>query len=97
MDLSPDVVPVQFDADVFLALPVCFEIVVRPDGVDEMLRVFLPDILYPEVVNYESELDWAPFMFPQSRYQLALIVVLIVALRVETLFQQLLGEDAGLG
>ena len=92
MDLSPDVVPIQFNADVFLALPVCFEIIVRPDSVEEMLRVLLPDVLYTEIVNYKRELNWTPLVFPQPWYQLALIVALLV----EPLFQQLLGEDTGL-
>ena len=43
--MPSDVIPVEVDTDVFLALPVCFKIVVRLDCVDEVLYVFLADIL----------------------------------------------------
>ena len=57
VDLPSNVIPVELDVNIFIAFPVCFEIVVSVDCVDEVLCVFLFDILDSEVIDYECELD----------------------------------------
>jgi hypothetical protein len=48
---------------------------------------------YPEVVNYEAENDTAPDVTPESWRVLALVVSLFG----ESLLEELVGDDAGLG
>ena len=93
MHLSADVIPGQLDADVLFALPVGLDVVVSADGVDEMLGMLLPDILDSEVINYQSELDWAPFVEPESVDKGALVV----PPRVETFLEQFLRQNPCLG
>ena len=52
MDLPAHVVPVELDADVFGACPVFCEVLVRADGVDEMLGMLPSDVLHAEVINH---------------------------------------------
>ena len=93
MDLASNVVPVELDADVFLAFPILFEIVMCFGCVYEVLCVFLADILGSEIFDNECKLGWAPFVFPESWYDGALVV----APFVEAGFEELPGEDASLG
>ena len=88
-----DVVPVELGADVFLALPILFKVVMCPYRVNEVLCVFLADILDSEIVDNECELYWAPFVFPESWYDGALEIAPVV----EAGFEELLGKYAGLG
>ena len=83
MDSSPFVVPVECDADVFLARPVGCDLVlliVREDA-HKMMDVLFPYILYTEIVHDEGERDWPRHMRSQARNLWALKVVM----RVETL------------
>jgi hypothetical protein len=40
--------------------------------------MFFTDILNPEVVDYQCEPYWSPFVFPKSWHELALVVAVIV-------------------
>ena len=66
MDLSSRVVPVKGDANVFVPFPDCFDVVVSPDGVNEVLRVFFANIFDTEIINDKRELYRALFVFPET-------------------------------
>ena len=65
MDLPALVVPIYNDANISSAFPFGCEGVVffkRCLGVEGM---FFADILDSEIINYQCELQWAPFMQPK--------------------------------
>ena len=85
MHLSALVVPIKCDANVSLAVPFAGEGVVFFQRSFEMKGVFFANVLDSEVINYQSKLHWAPFVRPQSRDKLALIVAMLVQLFFEKL------------
>ena len=52
--------------------------------------MFFADIFHPEVVDNQCELDWVPFVAPESWYQLALVI----ASFVESFFQQFIRQKS---
>ena len=42
--------------------------------------MFIADLFHSEVVDYQCELDWAPFVTPESWDQLALVIPSFVEL-----------------
>mmetsp|Transcript_14926 Transcript_14926/g.34660 ORF Transcript_14926/g.34660 Transcript_14926/m.34660 type:complete len:283 (+) Transcript_14926:1156-2004(+) len=92
MDLALEVVPLEVNTDVFLALPIFCNFVVGLENVDEVLCVFLANILHSEVINDEGELDGSPLVEPEAVDDGALVV----AVGLEAFLEQFLCEDAGL-
>ena len=66
------------------------DFVVFFEGLFEMECVFFADIFHSEVVDNQCDLDWAPFVAPESWYQLALVI----ASFVESFFQQFICQKS---
>ena len=66
--------------------------VVVPQGLDQILRLFLPNLLYPKVVYYWGETDWPPLVCPECWRTFTFVIILVV----QTLLRQLLGNDSGM-
>ena len=52
--------------------------------------MFFADTFHAEIVDYEGELDWSPFVLPKAWHQLALVVTAFV----ESLLKQFIGQQA---
>jgi hypothetical protein len=57
-----------------------------------MLRVLLPDILHPEIVDDKGEADGTGVVLPETWCRLALAVAMLG----ESFFEQQLGDDTSL-
>ena len=64
---------------------------VAEDG-HEVVNMLFANVLYSKIINAKSEGNWAPSVCPKAWYK----CVLVVSLCVESLFQQLLGEESRL-
>ena len=65
-------IPVHCNSQVTRTTPVFFHFVVFLKDFDEMVDVFLTDVLNAKIVNYEGEPDGPSFMFPISWRDFAL-------------------------
>ena len=65
---------------------------VAEDG-HEVVNVLFANVLYSKIIYAKSEGNWAPCVSPKAWYK----CVLVVAFCVESLLQQLLGEESRLG
>jgi hypothetical protein len=72
------VIPIQCDDDVSSSVPFECDFVVFFEGLFEMECMFFAGIFHSEVVDYYCELDWAPFVTPESWDQLALVITYFV-------------------
>jgi hypothetical protein len=61
IDCTFDVIPSESDVDakVETASPVCSDLILGRENVEEMLRVFATDVFHPKVINDKTERDWA--------------------------------------
>ena len=87
MHLPSLVVPIECDANVSLVVPFAGEGLVFLQRSFEMKGVFFTNVLDFEIINYKSKPHLAPFVRPQSRDELALIVAMLV----QSCFKQLVG------
>ena len=87
MDLPALVVPIERDSNVSSAFPFGCDGVVFFQCCLEMEGMFFANVLHSEVINYQSKLHCAPFVQPQSRDKLALIVAMLV----QSFFEELIG------
>lgn len=78
------VVPIKNNADVPASCPISAHLVVLCDDSLKMLGVFTPEVFYSKFVDDKGELDWSPFVHPQSRDKFALKVTIFI----ETFFKQ---------
>ena len=86
MDAAIWVVPLEGDPNEFIPLSqfpkVVRHLVVLFHYIQQMLGMLFSNILYPKVINYKSEADWAPFMCPQAGG----ILTLVIPRRIEPFF-----------
>ena len=87
VNLSLGVVPVKGDASVMRAGPVCGDLVVFSEDLEEMLRVFFSAVFDTKIVRHKGELDGMPFVGPESRDELTLAVAMLV----EVFFEEFIG------
>ncbi len=86
-------VQVQGEPNIFLALPVCGDVIVFFEHANQMFCMLFAYILHPKIVHHEGELNGTPFVGPQTGDNF----VMEVALLVEALLEKLLGNDPRLG
>jgi hypothetical protein len=92
VDLVIAVVPVQRNIDVTFSSPIRSYLVVLFEGVLEVESMLGANVLDAEVVNDKGELYWAMIMLPETGDELALVVTVLV----ESLLEELVGEETGL-
>ncbi len=63
------------------------------ENIAEMVEVFYPNILYPKVINYETELDGMPFVVPEVWGG----VGLVTSLSKKAGSEEIVGKNASLG
>ena len=91
MNLSLFVVRVQGNADVSFSFPFGSYFVVVFQCCFEMERMFLTIISDTKIINYERELNGAPIVCLEAWKQLALLVAMLV----ESFFEELVGQEPG--
>jgi hypothetical protein len=64
MDFMVGVVPVYGDSEVACSVPVFFDVIMLLEDLEEMVDVFLANLLNAEVINHKCETDWTPCVFP---------------------------------
>ena len=84
--------PIKLYSNVEFALPIFGKLVLLSQASDEMIDVFFPRILYPEVIYHQRKLNWACHMTPQARR----VGTLVVPEGFEVLSQRLIGQNARL-
>ena len=87
------VVPIQSEAEIACSLPVCVDLLVLFEYTDEVLDVFLVDVLHAEVIDNKAKTDGAPAVSPVTRSYPALGVPRFV----ESLGEEVLNNDTCLG
>jgi hypothetical protein len=91
---SSNVVPLKRDATVEAGIPIDSDVfVVGSKEIDEMIGVVATGVLYPEIVHDEGEHGLSSLVLPQS----GSVAALEVSMGLETLFKELVGQDASLG
>ena len=93
VDGTVGVVPVEREAAVEGACPIYGDRVERLEGSDEVLGVLLADVVYPEVVDDESECDWSCAVAEETWG----VSGGVVAVGCEVLREAIVCEDSGLG
>ncbi len=74
MDLALVVIPVEGESNVSCSFPIYVDFVVALQDADEVVCIFLTHVFNSEVVDDECEADGSPFVFPETRRCLALMV-----------------------
>ncbi len=68
MDLTLDVVPIHCDSTLevafFFGVEIVCEFIVFTHTIDEVMSIFIFDILYPEISDDQGDLNWAQFVRP---------------------------------
>jgi len=77
MHFSARVVPFDGKPAISFAIPIARTLIILLYCVQEVLRIFLADVFYFEIVYDKRELDGARLVQPQSRRCLALCVAMI--------------------
>ena len=93
MYLSFCVVPIQSEAKLACSLPVRVDLIILFEYTDEVLDIFLVDVLHSEIIDNEAETDGAPAVSPVTRSYLTLGVPCFV----ESLGEEVLSNDTRLG
>ena len=83
MSLSSFVVPIQGDANVPGSIPFRCNRIIFFKCFLEVERMFLAEIFYSEIIDYQRELYRAPCVLPKAWDELALLVSFLV----ESLFE----------
>ena len=78
MYLLLNVVPIQCKSEVSWYLPICVNLVVMLEYLNEVLRMLLAHVFDSKIVNYQCEADWSPCVFPETWCYLALCVSCLV-------------------
>jgi len=86
------VVPIQSEAEVACSLPVRVDLVVLFEHTDEVLDIFLVDVLHSKIIDKKAETDGAPAVSPATRSYLNLGVPCFV----ESLGEEVLSNDTHL-
>ncbi len=84
------VVPVHVHAKVLVSIPVNGTFVVFLENLCKMVSVLPPNVLDAKVVDTQSEQERLPVMFPKARFDVALMVAVLV----EAFFKEILCGDA---
>jgi hypothetical protein len=63
------------------------------ENIAEMVEVFEPNILYPKVINNETELDGTPFMVPEAWGGFGFVISFSKKVGLE----EIVGKNASLG
>ena len=92
VDLAIAVVPVQRDPDITFSSPIRCYLVVLFESVFEVESMLSADVLDSEVVNNKGELYRSLVMLPETWYELALVVAVLV----ESLLEELVGKETSL-
>ena len=87
------IIPIKCESEVALVFPILCDIIMFFDAFYEVVRMLLTNILYSKIIHNERETDRPPFMCPQTRCNLALMV----AMGIEAYFKECLGKDSTLG
>jgi hypothetical protein len=74
VNLAELVIPINGEAKVARAIPVCITFVVLFEYCKEMFGVGFVDVLDAKIIDDESETDGSPFMLPKSWCDCALFV-----------------------
>ena len=87
------IIPIKGQSEVAIAFPVLCNVIVFFDAFNEMVRMLLTNVIYSKIVHDECETDRPPFMCPETRCNLALVI----AMGVEAWFKECLVKDSTLG
>jgi hypothetical protein len=63
------------------------------ENIAEMVKVFKPNILYPKIVNNETELDGTPFMAPEAWGGFGFVI----SFSKQAGSEEIIGKNASLG
>ncbi len=69
-----DVIPLEADAAVEIAVPILCEFIFFLYAPDEVVNVFLMRIFYPKIVHNKREGDWVHYVHPEAGSVRALII-----------------------
>jgi hypothetical protein len=92
VDPAAIIVPVHVHAKVAFSVPDNGTFVVFLENFCEMVGMLLPNVLDAKIVNTESEQERLPVMFPKAPFDIALLVAMLV----ESFFEEILCKDARL-
>jgi hypothetical protein len=92
-DVPVYVVPGEFYATIQQSFPIHRHLVMLFQGRGQVVHVVHVDYFYHKVINNKAENDTAPDVTPEAWSVLALVVTLFG----QSLFEELVGDDAGLG
>ena len=70
------IIPIKGESEVAVAFPVLCNVIIIFYALNEMVSMFLTNILYPKIVRDERETDRPPFMCPQTGCNLALVIAM---------------------
>ena len=70
------IIPIKGDSKVALAFLILCNVIILFDAFNEVVSMLLTNILYSKVVHDERETDRPPFMCPQNRCSLALVIAM---------------------
>ena len=93
MYFSLCVVPIQSEGKVACSLSVRVNLLILYEYTDEVLDIFLVDVLHSKIIDNEAETDGAPAVSPVTRSYLTLGVPCFV----ESLGEEVLSNDTRLG
>ena len=58
------VIPFKIDSGKFGSLPVCRYLIEFLEGIEEVIGMLAACVLHSEVIHYQYECDWTPFVSP---------------------------------
>ena len=87
------IITIKIESEVALDLPILCNVMILFDAFYEVVRMLLTNIFYSKIVDNECETDRPPFISPQTKCNLALMV----AMGIEACFKECLGQDSTLG
>ncbi len=71
------VIPLNGESNVFHCFFVHCHWIILSNRVDQVVRIFSIYIFHRKVVDHEAETNWSCFVFPQSIYNLVLIITVL--------------------
>ena len=72
------IIPINIYPQVPFSLLIVVYLVVISENLHEVLCVVFSDIFHIKIINADSEVDQAPFMFPNSWINFTLVIAFLV-------------------
>ena len=87
------IIPIKGESKVAIAFQILCDVIFFFDAFDEVVSMFLTNILYSKIVHEKREIDRPAFMCSHTGCNLALLVVM----GIEACFKEFLGKYSTLG